>query len=431
MAASRTLSAKDAAIRAAKYAGSGREVEYRIVGHPGLVLVVQSPRQDGTSTKVWRYTYSNTVNGRRTTRKRKIGVYPVTTLARAIRVAADIRSEVVAGVDVVLVERQAERDQERSDLTFADLAERYFEARRIDALKSLAEIERAIRRDALPVIGHLAPSSIRRQDIEACLAPLADAGRLAMARHLLTYLRGIYNYSLEVRPQLAEDFGIEHNPCDRVGRSTRGSAGAYGKPQVKDRVLDDHEIAAFLAVIDADSHGTSVTVRAIWRALLLTGQRSSEVREMPIGELWLDGEMPIWRLPATRTKNKRPHTVPLVPSVVELLQEQIGRRRSGPVFRARDNPRAYLDERAPGRALERLFDSGLLGVDRFSPHDFRRTVETGMARLGIVQEVRDRVLNHVDGSVGGQHYNRHDYEVETREALERWADHVASLRPAN
>ena len=428
MAASRTLSAKDAAVRAARYVGNGREVEYRIVGHPGLVLVVQAPRQDGASTKVWRYTYSKTVNGRRTTRKRKIGVYPVTTLARAIRVAAEIRAEVVAGVDVVLVERQAERDHERSELTFADLAERYFEARRADALKSLAEVERAILRDALPVIGHLAPSSIKRQDIEACLAPLADAGRLAMARHLLTYLRGIYNYSLEVRPQFAEDFGIEHNPCDRVGRSTRGSAGAYGKPQVKDRALDDHEIAAFLTVIDADSHGTSITVRAIWRTLLLTGQRSSEVREMPIGELRLDGEMPIWRLPATRTKNQRPHSVPLSASAIEILREQIGRRRSGSVFQSPGNPKQPVEERAPGRALERLFDRDHLAVDRFTVHDLRRTVETGMARLGIGREIRDRVLNHVDGSVGGKSYNRHDFEVEKREALERWADHVASLR---
>lgn len=427
MSKSRALSAKEPAIRAAGYVGSGREVEYRIVGHPGLVLVVQAPRRDGTSTKVWRYTYSNTVNGRRTTRKRKIGVYPVTTLARAIRVAADIRAEVVTGVDVVLAERQAEGAQKRAQLTFADLAERYFEARRADALKSLAEIERAIRRDVLPVIGHLAPSSVRRQDVEACLQPLADAGRLAMARHLLTYLRGIYNYSLEVRPQLAEDFGIEHNPCDRVGRSTRGSAGVYGKPQVKDRALDDHEIAAFLAVIDADSHGTSGTVRAIWRVLLLTGQRSSEVREMPIDELRLAGAAPVWRLPATRTKNKRPHSVPLAPSVVGLLQEQIGRRKSGPVFRSRDDPAAYLDERAPGRALERLFDGGQLLVDRFSQHDLRRTVETGLARLGIGKEVRDRVLNHVDSSVGGQYYNRHDYDAETREALQRWADHCEAL----
>ncbi len=425
-----TITAHDSKMRSATYQGSGLRTEYLIEGCPGLALAVHRPKKDGKSSKSWLVMYWMRRDGKRLSRKKSLGRYPAVTLRMAQRIALEMREEIDRGVDIVGEQQQAKHRRQRDQLTFNDLAERYFEARRGDALKSLAEIERAIRRDALPVLGHLAPSSIRRQDVEACLEPLADAGRLAMARHLLTYLRGIYNYSLEVRPQLAEDFGIEHNPCDRVGRSTRGSAGAYGKPQVKDRVLDDHEIAAFLTVIDADSHGTSITVRAIWRTLLLTGQRSSEVREMPIGELRLDGEMPIWRLPATRTKNKRPHTVPLVPSVVELLQAQIGRRRSGPVFRARDNPRAHLDGRAPGRALERLFDGGLLGVDRFSPHDFRRTVETGMARLGIVQEVRDRVLNHVDGSVGGLHYNRHDYEAETREALERWADHVASLRPA-
>ena len=427
MAASRTLSAKNPAIRAAKYVGTGREVEFRIAGNPGLVLVVLAPRRDGTSTKVWRYVYSNTIDGRRTTRKRKIGVYPVITLARAVRVAADIRAEVVSGLDVVAVERQAKCDRQRSELTFTDLVERYFEARRGDELRSLTEIERTIRRDALPVIGHLAPSAVQRQDIEACLRPLADAGKLAMARHLLTYLRGIYNYCLEVQPQLGEDFSLETNPTDRVGRRMRGGAGAYGKPRPRDRVLDDHDIARFLDVLNDPSHGTSETVRAILRVLLLTGQRSKEVRETPISELRLDGDAPVWRLPATRTKNKRAHTVPLAPGVVDVLREQVGRRQSGPVFRARVNPKEFLDKRAPGRALERLFERGLLSVARFSPHDLRRTVETGLARHGVVKEVRDRIQNHVDGSVGGIHYNRHEYEVETRHALERWATHCEAL----
>jgi len=323
-----TITAHDSKVRAATYQGAGIYTEYRIDGCPGLILAVHRPKQDGTSRKSWIVVYWMRRDGKRLSRKKSLGKYPAINLRLAQRISLEMREEIDRGVDVVAVERQARRARQRSELTFADLAERYFEARRADELKSLPEIERAIRRDALPVIGHLAPSAVTRQDIEACVDPLADAGRQYMARHLLTYLRGIYNYSMEVRPQIAEDFGIEQNPCDRVGRSTRGSAGAYGKPQAKDRVLDDHEIAAFLAVLHDPGHNTSATVRLIWHVLLLTGQRSTEVREMPISELRLDGKMPVWRLPATRTKNGRAHNVALAPSVVEILRTQIGRERT-------------------------------------------------------------------------------------------------------
>jgi integrase len=421
------ITAHDRNVRAATYLGTGTYTEYRVDGCPGLVLAVHRPRQDGTSRKSWIVMYWMSHDGKRRARKKSLGRYPAVTLRTAQRTALEMREQVDQGMDVVGEQQQAKRQREREQLTFHDLAVRYFDARRADELKSLAEIERTIRRDALPVIGHLPPSAIRRQDIEACLEPLAEAGRLAMARHLLTYLRGVFNYALEVRPQLGEDFGIETNPTDRVGRRMRGGAGAYGKPQTKERALDDHEIAAFLASIESDRHDTSAAVRAIWLMLLLTGQRSAEVREMPISELRLDGAAPVWRIPATRTKNKRAHAVPLMSNVVDLLRAQIGRRRSGPVFGARDNPRACIDKRAPGRALERLFDRELLLVDRFTPHDLRRTVETGLASLGIASEVRDKCLNHVDGSVGATHYNRHDSGKETRAALEAWALHCQAL----
>ena len=47
-----TLPFKDQAIRSATYAGSGRETEFRIKGHPGLIFVVQRPGKDGMSPQM-------------------------------------------------------------------------------------------------------------------------------------------------------------------------------------------------------------------------------------------------------------------------------------------------------------------------------------------------------------------------------------------
>ncbi len=62
-------------------------------------------------------------------------------------------------------------------------------------------------------------------------------------------------------------------------------------------------------------------------------------------------------------------------------------------------------------------------------HDIRRTVATGLQRLGVRLEVIEAVLGHVAGSRAGivGVYQRHRFEAETREALSLWAEHVAGL----
>jgi hypothetical protein len=50
-----------------------------------------------------------------------------------------------------------------------------------------------------------------------------------------------------------------------------------------------------------------------------------------------------------------------------------------------------------------------------------------MAIAKVPKEHRDRVLNHVDSSVGGRHYNKHDYLDEKRQALAEWHRRLETL----
>jgi integrase len=65
----------------------------------------------------------------------------------------------------------------------------------------------------------------------------------------------------------------------------------------------------------------------------------------------------------------------------------------------------------------------------WSVHDLRRTVATGLQRLGVRLEVTEAVLNHISGSRGGIAgvYQRHDWAAEKRAALEAWAAHVTTV----
>jgi hypothetical protein len=62
-------------------------------------------------------------------------------------------------------------------------------------------------------------------------------------------------------------------------------------------------------------------------------------------------------------------------------------------------------------------------------HDLRRTVATGLQRLGVRLEVTEAVLNHISDSRGGIAgvYQRHDWANEKRAALDAWAAHVLAI----
>ena len=62
----------------------------------------------------------------------------------------------------------------------------------------------------------------------------------------------------------------------------------------------------------------------------------------------------------------------------------------------------------------------------WSVHDLRRTVATGLQRLGVRLEVTEAVLNHISGSRAGIAgvYQRHDWAAEKRAALDAWAAYV-------
>ena len=71
----------------------------------------------------------------------------------------------------------------------------------------------------------------------------------------------------------------------------------------------------------------------------------------------------------------------------------------------------------------------LSGVIEWRLHDLRRTVVTGMARLGVPPHVADKILNHQSGTISGVAavYQKHEFLVERKDALERWSRHVTDI----
>lgn len=66
------------------------------------------------------------------------------------------------------------------------------------------------------------------------------------------------------------------------------------------------------------------------------------------------------------------------------------------------------------------------GIPKFTPHDLRRTLGTGLGEMGVPRLVVDKILDHADGPTTGI-YDRHSYDAEKREALEAWAGRLEKI----
>jgi integrase len=127
-----------------------------------------------------------------------------------------------------------------------------------------------------------------------------------------------------------------------------------------------------------------------------------------------------WTIPRSRMKNATAHVVPMCEAVRAILPPAIG---PGLVFPGhRGTPFAGWSK-AKG-ALDTAS-----GVTGWRIHDLRRTVATGLQRLGVRLEVTESVLGHTSGSRAGVVgiYQRHDWADEKRAALTGWAALVASI----
>jgi len=67
-----------------------------------------------------------------------------------------------------------------------------------------------------------------------------------------------------------------------------------------------------------------------------------------------------------------------------------------------------------------------IGIEKFTPHDLRRTAATFMSQLGIMDEIIDAVLNHTKQGII-RTYNLNRYDTEKQMALEAWELKLKSI----
>jgi integrase len=299
------------------------------------------------------------------------------------------RQEVSGGRDPSLAKLQ-----EKAADDFATVAADWLRRDQGDN-RSHDEVERIVNRELIPVWGPRPINDISDRDVITLLDTVAERAPV-MARRVQSIVHRLCKWAVGKRIIMA-------NPAAGLEK--------VGKMTSRDRVLTDTELTTVWAA--AEQRGLPYG-RAV-QLLALTGARREEISQLK----WTEIEDNTIKLAGDRTKNGEAHDIPLstaAMAVFKLVPRHAGSDYVfGQALTGWSRAKSKLDE--------------LAGIEEWRVHDLRRTVATGLQKLGVNLQVTESVLGHTSGSRSGivGVYQRHKYADEKRAALEAWGAHVTAL----
>ncbi len=352
------------------------------LGYPGLALRVG---YGGAKTFEVFYRHGGRL------RRKTLGRWPSTSLAGARMEWRKTREAIARGEDPcggakapamafeAVVEEWLKRDQSKNKAS------------------SQYQVHRALDADLLPAWRGKRVDAITKRDIHDLLDSIADRGAPIMARRVQAYVRRFFRWCIE-RDILKVD------PTAGMPRVGNGKS--------RERVLTDDELLKIWRAADGPYGG-------VVRMLALTGARREEIAQLRWSEI--DGDT--IKLEGDRTKTGVAHTIPLSAPARSLLDSMPRIQGCEFVFTMGGT------KPISGWSKCKIDLDAASGVTGWRVHDLRRTVATGMQKLGVSLQVIEAVLGHVSGSRAGVVgvYQRHSFDAEKRAALEAWGAHVMAI----
>jgi integrase len=336
-------------------------------------------------------------------RRESLGDVRKVSLEDARKAARQRFAQVELGIDPAADKAKARAEAAAIGLTLAVVSERYLEAKKDRVRPS------TLRAARWHFEGLWAP--LRKRPIDAikraCVA--SRLGEIAKAHGRVSAARARGNLSAMYTWAMKEGL-CEANP---VVATNDPAAGI----RPRERVLSEQELRAIWRACRGDDFGRVV------KLLILSGCRRSEIGGLRWNEIDLKtGAMTI---PGSRTKNHRTLELTLPPVAIDILrsvpqhpgiEHVFGRRGTG--FVGWSYPLTTLNLRiaeAEGKPLA-----------PWSLHDVRRSMRSGLSRIGIPPHVAELVIGHVRAGIQAT-YDRHKYQAEIEVALRRWSDRVLAI----
>ncbi|MER8845935.1 tyrosine-type recombinase/integrase [Mesorhizobium australicum] len=356
--------------------------------------------------------------------RRTLGEYDVMSLDAARTKARQWAALIDRGIDPKVLaedERQAaaRAAAESRDRSFETILDRFIKARRRDRVRKVDEDERDFNRECLPKWKGRDVAGITMADIIEVVEGIAARGKQRQALNLAQKIGTFFNWC-------ADGDVIEDSPY-RPKRVTTD----IGKKDMRSRVLSDEELRVFWSATDGTAEGIGNVYSAVYRLLLLTGQRLNDIAEASWSEI--DMAKRVLVIPAARFKSDRDHVVPLTDDAVAIIEKL-------PRFKKCDWM-CSLDGAAPatiGHKVKQRLDAAMLSklkeqdpeatLPAWVNHDLRRTARTRLSRLKVLPDVAEMVIGHVLPKIVRNYVpDPFAYIDDKRDALARWEGSLAEI----
>jgi integrase len=243
-----------------------------------------------------------------TSRRYTIGTYGTWSVAAAREEAKKLRREVDAGGDPVKEQRDA-----RGAPTVRDLCERFraehMPTRRFSVQRDYRSLTKVIEDE----VGNRKVASITRDDMKKLHKKLTfESGTPYRANRVIGAASKMFSLAIiewGMRP--------EPNPCRGLERN---------KESKRERYLSKEELGRLLDALNAYPIPKFANV---FRLLLLTGARAGEAISATWDQFRLEASGGVWTKPASSTKVKKDHTIPLSAPARKLLADMHAKREQG------------------------------------------------------------------------------------------------------
>lgn len=343
------------------------------------------------------------------------------------------KEQAAAGQKAELAQIEAQKAALR---TFTDALSSWYESKEITDRRDGGEyLKRAIAKDVLPKLKGVALTDLTKSMVADILHDVAKRAPV-MANRLHASLNQFFRYCCDEREWMTK------NPLDGTKRAKIG-----GKEEPRERTLCDpanpekHELKELREAMERAKLIDS-TKAALW-IMLGTACRIGEVTQARWADV--DLERGVWTIPPENSKNGKTHTVSLSAFALrhfKTLYEISGGRSewvlpsssrnakkgSGPVCVKSINKQINDRQReTPMKGRSKATGSLCLSGGHWTPHDLRRTAATIMGQCGVLSEIIERCLNHVESSKLKRIYQRQEPRQQMREAWDLLGLRVETL----
>ena len=348
-----------------------------------------------------------------------IGHYPGMPLVEARGRALELRKAIDEGIDPrrARPRRREQRaplplssdsagDRHSIEYLVSEFVHRYLRPHR----KRPEWAEAMLDRDVLPAWRGRDARTVSPPEVIELLDGIVERGAPVMANRVAALLSQLFRFGIHRHIVTSTPVQLLYRPG--------------GKEKPRERTLSEEELRIFLS--DPMACTRYQRLSHVITILLLTGQRRGELALARWADIDLQART--WSIPDANTKGGRGHGVPLSEWALEELQALKREAEGSPWVIPAPEREEHIEPKQLSRNLAKCLERfEKRGIAAFTLHDLRRTCRTGLSSLKVEPHIAERVLNHLQPGVVGV-YDRFAYLEEKRQALERWAAHMETLR---